>query len=88
MSFSKRRTQNINYFLDHMYKNRERPVEHGSKKKDCGKLDDDVKRHLNLSAAPAAPPSPKGASTHHIHNMEMIKMFIMSASQDRWNQAL
>ena len=72
---------------------RERAVEHGSRKegregtkKDCGKLDDDVKRHLNLSAAPAA--KSNGASTNDIHNMGMIKMFIISASQDRWNQAL
>ena len=76
----------IFYFKDHICKNRERPVEHGSKKKDCGKLDDDVKRHLNLSAAPAA--KSNGASTNDIHNMGMIKMFIISASQDRWNRAL
>ena len=43
-------------------------VEKGTKKKNCGKLDDDVKRHLNLCHDRAN--SKMGASIYDIHAKE------------------
>ena len=46
------------------------------------------KKTLEPLSRPCRAAKSNGASTHYIHNMKTIKMFIILASEDRWNQAL